>query len=132
MMIALLLASALPSPTPAMIETARTTLEDSLRDYAGSKFRGFRAVQIGEKMTLCGEINPRTTGGGLQGWRKVGIVVAGDPVGARLIAVATDGYTGLADFGEVCPVIGPTATLLPKGAIVGDDDITPALQPAAS
>jgi hypothetical protein len=118
--------------SPAQISVARDTLESSLRDYQGSRFRGFREVRTGPLLALCGEANMRNGAGGFNGWSPLAIVIEGDALGPRLISVAPNGYTGLSDYTKVCVLHGPSGSAGPKGAVEGSEDLTPALQPVAS
>ncbi|OWK33650.1 hypothetical protein SPDO_05310 [Sphingomonas dokdonensis] len=121
--------------TPEQIATARKLLEDGLRDYQGSRFRNFRAVRAADQLALCGEANTRNGAGGLTGWQQLGVVIEGSY--QRLVDVAPNGYTGLAEFTRVCiahahnPAAGDR-DVGPAGAIEGTDDLTPALQPAVT
>lgn len=124
-----------PSPvpvTPDQVAAARKLLEDGLRDYQGSRFRGFRAVRAGDRLALCGEANTRNGAGGLTGWQPLGIVIEGSY--AQLVSVAPNGFTGLADYAKVCiihahnPAAGDR-DVGPAGAIEGTDDLTRLLQP---
>lgn len=123
------IAGAVVQVTPDHIVTARKTLDGNLRDYQGSRFRNFRATRTGNKLSLCGEANLRNAAGGMTGWNPLAIVLEGDPIGPRIIAVEANGYTNLSEFAKACVLTGPTGSTGPADAQVGTDDITPALQP---
>lgn len=122
--LALSLVSASNSLAPELVEIARKALSDSLRDYDGSRFRSFRVVRTGSRVTFCGEANLRNGAGGFTGWQPIAVVVAGEP-GPAVYAVAPNGVTGLVDVSDRCPVGDYT----PPGAMVEVDDVTASIAP---
>ena len=134
MLIALLVAAALPSPADQarpMLAQARAAMDKGLNDYPGARLRDVHAVRVtlarevhgapkgSTVLALCGQVNPKTPAGGYAGWMTFSVMLTGATYQPFAVADVETG-SGLADVVPVCPV----GDARPAAIEVSPDDLT--------